>query len=152
MSKTSEWFQQAVPSPTEDNVRVQIGVHVEEFSEMLEQINFAGDNEAWDSTASWFNITFKHAVKQLADHLKKGALKPEILDHVEMLDSLCDQRVTAIGVGHMLGYDMDAAIDEVDRSNWSKFDEDGKPIFNENGKVMKGPNYTKPKLKPMTNK
>ena len=52
----------------------------------------------------------------------------------------------------MLGYDMDAAIDEVDRSNWSKFDEDGKPIFNENGKVMKGPNYTKPKLKPMTNK
>ena len=64
---------------------------------------------------------------------------------IELLDSLCDQIVTAIGVAHMLGMDIENALAEVNRSNHSKF-EDGKPVFNAQGKISKGVNYTPPKL------
>lgn len=71
-----------------------------------------------------------------------------VKDRVELLDSLADQIVTATGVGTFLGMNVPGALAEVNRSNYSKFDEDGNPIFNESQKVMKGPHYTKPNLKP----
>ena len=58
---------------------------------------------------------------------------------------MCDQIVTAIGVGYMLDFDMVGALTEVNSSNWSKF-EDGEPIFDENGKIAKGKDYFKPEL------
>lgn len=57
----------------------------------------------------------------------------------------CDQIVTALGVGYMFGFDMQLALAEVVRSNWSKF-ENGKPVFDDNGKIKKGVNYTPPQL------
>ena len=63
----------------------------------------------------------------------------------ELLDALCDQIVTAVGVAHMFGMNIEGAMDEVNRSNFSKF-VDGKPVFNEHGKIIKGPNYTPPDL------
>lgn len=66
---------------------------------------------------------------------------------VAVLDSLCDQIVTATGVGTFLGMNIPGAMDEVNRSNYSKF-VDGQPIFDENRKVKKGPKYTKPVLIP----
>ena len=51
------------------------------------------------------------------------------------------------GAGHSFGINLDACFEEVQRSNMSKLDEDGKPIYNEYGKVMKGPNFSKPNLK-----
>lgn len=71
-----------------------------------------------------------------------------VKDRVELLDALADQIVTATGVGTFLGMNVPGALAEVNRSNYSKFGEDGNPIFNENMKVMKGPHYTKPNLKP----
>ena len=63
----------------------------------------------------------------------------------ELLDALCDQIVTAVGVAHMLGMDIEGALNEVNNSNWSKF-EDGEPVFNEQGKIAKGRDYFAPDL------
>ena len=68
-------------------------------------------------------------------------------DIVEVADALTDILYVTYGAGHSFGIDLDKCFKEVQRSNMSKLDEDGKPIFNENGKVMKGPNYFKPNLK-----
>ena len=67
-------------------------------------------------------------------------------DLKEVADSLTDILYVTYGAGHAFGIDLDKCFDEVQRSNMSKLDEDGKPIYNENGKVMKGPNYFKPDL------
>lgn len=68
-------------------------------------------------------------------------------DRAELLDALCDQIVTATGIGTFLGMNVPGALSEVNRSNYSKF-VNGNPIFNENQKVMKGPDYTPPALTP----
>jgi len=70
----------------------------------------------------------------------------EIVDRKEFLDSIADQIVTAVGVGHCAGMKTSDAVDAVSRSNWSKFNDEGFPIFNEHGKVTKGPNYKRPYL------
>ncbi len=67
-------------------------------------------------------------------------------DLKEVADSLTDILYVTYGAGHAFGIDLDKCFDEVQRSNMSKLDEDGKPIYNENGKVMKGPNYFQPDL------
>ena len=68
-------------------------------------------------------------------------------DIVEVADALSDLLYVVYGSGHAFGIDLDKCFAEVQRSNLSKLDIDGKPIYNENGKVMKGPNYSKPNLK-----
>ncbi len=65
----------------------------------------------------------------------------------EVADSLTDILYVTYGAGHAFGIDLDKCFDEVQRSNMSKLSEDGKPIYNENGKVMKGPKYFRPDLK-----
>ena len=68
-------------------------------------------------------------------------------DLLEIADALTDILYVTYGAGHSFGIDLDKCFAEVQRSNMSKLGEDGKPIYNENGKVMKGPNYTRPNLK-----
>ena len=75
---------------------------------------------------------FKHAIRN--NDLKEAA------------DALTDILYVTYGAGHAFGVDLDKCFDEVQRSNMSKLGEDGKPIYNENGKVMKGPKYFKPDL------
>ena len=70
-----------------------------------------------------------------------------VKDRIGLLDSLADQIVTATGVGTFLGMNVPGALAEVNRSNYSKF-EDGEPVLNENKKVMKGKDYTPPDLTP----
>ena len=65
----------------------------------------------------------------------------------EIADSLTDILYVTYGAGHAFGIDLDKCFDEVQRSNMSKLGEDGKPIYNEHGKVMKGPKYFEPNLK-----
>ncbi len=65
----------------------------------------------------------------------------------EVADSLTDILYVTYGAGHAFGIDLDKCFDEVQRSNMSKLGADGKPIYNEHGKVMKGPNYFQPNLK-----
>ena len=68
-------------------------------------------------------------------------------DLVEIADALTDILYVTYGAGHAFGIDLDACFREVQRSNMSKLGEDGKPIYREDGKVLKGPNYSEPDLK-----
>ena len=67
-------------------------------------------------------------------------------DLKEVADALTDILYVTYGAGHAFGIDLDKCFEEVQRSNMSKLGEDGKPIYNENGKVMKGPKYFQPDL------
>ena len=67
-------------------------------------------------------------------------------DMKEVADALTDILYVTYGAGHAFGVDLDKCFDEVQNSNMSKLGLDGKPIYNENGKVMKGPNYFKPDI------
>ena len=75
-------------------------------------------------------------------------LKQAMLDNniVEVADALTDILYVTYGAGHAFGINLDKCFNEVQESNMSKLDTNGKPIFNEHGKVMKGPNYFKPDL------
>ena len=131
-----EWFKRAVPAPADSNRLVQLGVHFEEVAEMLQAIG----------TPVSFETEFMH---DIAEDFKRQLLEVSDLqiDRQELLDALCDQIVTAIGVAHMFGMDIAGAIAEVDRSNWSKFDASGQPTFDDNGKIAKNPiTYRKPEL------
>jgi len=77
-----------------------------------------------------------------------GELK-EALDNKDLLevaDALTDILYVTYGAGHAFGIDLDKCFEEVQQSNMSKLDEKGKPIYNDNGKIMKGPKYFKPDL------
>ena len=78
-------------------------------------------------------------LEELKDAISKRDLK-------ETIDALTDILYVTYGAGHAFGVNLDKCFDEVQNSNMSKLGEDGKPIYNENGKVMKGPNYFKPNL------
>lgn len=119
IEKIINWFKAAKPNPTEKDKATQIGAHFEEVSEMMQAFHKDIDGEVIAFPENW---------------------------EIDLLDSLCDQIVTAIGVGYMMGFDMVGALQEVNLSNWSKFDENGDPIFNEHGKIVKGENYFKPDL------
>lgn len=67
-------------------------------------------------------------------------------DLLEVADALTDILYVTYGAGHAFGVNLDKCFEEVQNSNMSKLDENGKPIYNEIGKVMKGPNYFKPNL------
>tara|TARA_B100001564_G_C20213638_1_gene478463 strand:+ start:126 stop:503 length:378 start_codon:yes stop_codon:yes gene_type:complete len=74
----------------------------------------------------------------------KEAIKNK--DLKETVDALTDILYVTYGAGHAFGVNLDQCFDEVQRSNMSKLGENGKPIYNDQGKVMKGPNYFKPDL------
>ena len=67
-------------------------------------------------------------------------------DLLEVADALTDILYVTYGAGHAFGIDLDKCFDEVQNSNMSKLDDNGKPIYNDAGKVMKGPKYFKPNL------
>jgi len=83
-------------------------------------------------------------IKEELKELNEAIINKNI---IEVADALTDILYVTYGAGHSFGIDLDKCFAEVQRSNMSKLDENGKPIYNENGKVMKGPNYSKPNLK-----
>ena len=72
-------------------------------------------------------------------------------DLLEVADALTDILYVTYGAGHAFGIDLDKCFGEVQNSNMSKLDDNGKPIYNESGKVMKGPKYFKPDLSKFVN-
>ena len=140
LNKTVEWFQQAVPAPDNKTLSVQLGCHIEEFCELLESFHLS------DEADKTVNIAF-HALGIAADALKSGEARITGIDKLPMLDALADGIVTAAGLAYMQGMDIDGALAEVNRSNFSKF-EDGRPVFLDGGKIGKGRDYTPPELEP----
>jgi len=82
-------------------------------------------------------------IKEELEELKEAIDNKDLL---EVADALTDLLYVTYGAGHAFGIDLDKCFDEVQNSNMSKLGSDGKPIYNEHGKVMKGPNYFKPDL------
>ena len=134
----ASWFKAAKPKPTKKDVCVQIGCHYEEVAEMMiacQGVSHYGSNvmnncaEAYKETTEAFGLDEAHQPK----------------DHIELLDALCDQIVTATGVASMMGFDIEGALKEVIRSNNSKM-VNGKFEFDENGKIQKPESYSEPEL------
>ena len=82
-------------------------------------------------------------IREELSELKEAIEKKDIK---EVADALTDILYVTYGAGHAFGINLDKCFNEVQNSNMSKLDENGKPIYNESGKVMKGPNYFKPDL------
>ena len=130
------WFKAAKPNPSTADACVQIGCHYEEVYEMSAVLH---DNVRYELEATTLAYKMKHSMYLgVVEELSADA-------RVELLDALCDQVVTAVGVAYMMGMDIEGALAEVNRSNWSKF-EGGVPVFNEQGKIAKGAEYTPPEL------
>ena len=133
-----EWFKAAKPNPSTADVCLQIGCHYEEVSEMGAAL--CDDDVACElaDTALLYKMNPNWYI---------GAIEELNADaRVELLDALCDQIVTAVGVAYMMGMDIEGALAEVNRSNWSKFKGGVVPVFNEHGKIVKGVDYTPPEL------
>ena len=82
----------------------------------------------------------------IKEELEELRIAIEEKDLLEVADALTDILYVTYGAGHAFGIDLDKCFNEVQESNMSKLGEDGKPIYNEMGKVMKGPKYFKPNL------
>ena len=134
ISTIKTWFTLAIPEPTDKSRAVQIGVHFEEVGEMLA------------ATGHW-SPCLRDDLADIANKFKKhhDGVGTHEVDRIELLDALCDQIVTATGVAHMFGLDIEGALAEVIRSNYSKF-VDGKPVFDANGKIAKPATYSPPDL------
>ena len=82
----------------------------------------------------------------IKEELEELKVAMESKDLLEVADALTDILYVTYGAGHAFGINLDKCFEEVQNSNMSKLDQNGKPIYNESGKVMKGPNYFKPDL------
>jgi predicted HAD superfamily Cof-like phosphohydrolase len=131
------WHKRARPEPTAADFNVQLGCHFEEIEEMMRSI-VTDDEEVWQEVRSQIYV--------LSKLLKLGELKVRVDDRNEFLDSIADQVVTGIGAAYCAGMKAADACDRVNTSNWSKFDHNGQPIRDANGKIKKGPNYQPPVL------
>ena len=87
----------------------------------------------------------------IKEELEELKIAMENKDLLEVADALTDILYVTYGAGHAFGIDLDKCFEEIQSSNMSKLGEDGKPIYNEAGKVMKGPKYFKPDLSKFIN-
>jgi predicted HAD superfamily Cof-like phosphohydrolase len=139
------WHKRARPNSTDKDFNVQLGCHLEEIVEMIEALRFSHRNGTGVQMPGKNSMLYQQ-VKDFADGLKAGRITAEVANRKELVDALADQIVTAVGVGHCARTDIVKAVDIVNTSNWSKFSPNGEPYFDQNGKVLKGPNYVPPAL------
>jgi len=139
------WHKRARPNPTDENFNVQLGCHLEEIVEMVEALRFTYKNGTGVEMPGKNSMIYQQ-VKDFSDGLKSGRISAQIADRKGLVDSLADQIVTAVGVGHCANTNIVKAVDIVNTSNWSKFSPEGQPYFDQNGKILKGPNYVPPAL------
>lgn len=144
-----QWFNIAKPEPTNQDILKQIAYHFEEVAEMCKAINCQDMETALKKLKA--DLLAIANIQHTADEFIQN------INKVELLDALCDQQVTAIGVGDFLGFEMIGALKEVNRSNYTKFaiDKDGNyvPFIKPDGKI--GANtetYQDPELEPFLNK
>ena len=113
----------------------KVGVFMKTFGQDVKQSSsFSTDK---------INTLRVNLIKEELDELIEAMNKKDL---VEVADALTDILYVTYGAGHALGINLDECFEEVQNSNMSKLDINGKPIYNDQGKVMKGPNYFKPNL------
>lgn len=140
--RTANWLKACGKEPTIENLSVQIGVHLEEFCELLACLR--SDSEGYGKLLE----RTRTDLEWFAGKLKRREQFVYIPIHlrVDALDALCDSEVTGNGVAYLAQFDKDAADQEVLASNESKL-EDGKPVILEGGKIGKGKDYKAPDLR-----
>lgn len=121
-------------------LKLRLSLILEEFTEL-----FCSVVDAQEEGSEPYKI-FK-ALEDIDDRISELSDNHFALDHIGACDALTDLEYVVLGAGHAIGTNQDKAFDEVQRSNMSKLGEDGKPIYREDGKVMKGPGYTPPDLR-----
>ena len=113
----------------------KVGFFMKTFGQDVKQISsFSSDK---------INALRVSLIKEELDELIEAMNKKDL---VEVADALTDILYVTYGAGHAFGINLDDCFEEVQNSNMSKLDDNGKPIYNDEGKVMKGPNYFKPDL------
>jgi predicted HAD superfamily Cof-like phosphohydrolase len=137
------WHSRARPHPDEQDFNIQLGVHFEEICEMLEELR--GDDD-YSHTMLVRATTVLH---KLAEAVKSGDITVAVSDRVAFLDSLCDQIVTAVGVGHCANMNITEAVRRVNTSNWTKT-VDGEFLRDMHGKIIKPEGYQPPDLGGLT--
>ena len=140
--RTANWLKSCGKEPTPENLSVQIGVHLEEFCELLACLR--SDSEGYGKLLE----RTRTDLEWFAGKLKRREQFVYIPIHLrtDALDALCDSEVTGNGVAYLAQFDKDAADQEVLASNESKL-EDGKPVILEGGKIGKGKDYKEPNLR-----
>lgn len=134
------WHRRARPQPTDRDFDVQLGCHLEEIAEMFSTLDIRG-SRGTTSALPWVLDNLNY----LATGLKNGELHAHQRDREAFLDSLCDQIVTAVGVGYCAGMNVPLGLDRVNQSNWSKT-VDGEFLRDANGKIKKPDSYVPPDL------
>ena len=113
----------------------KVGLFMKTFGQEVKQSSSFGSEK--------INALRVSLIKEELDELIEAMNKKDL---VEVADALTDILYVTYGAGHAFGINLDECFEEVQNSNMSKLDKDGKPIYNDKGKVMKGPNYFKPDL------
>ena len=113
----------------------KVGVFMKTFGQNVKQSSSFGSEK--------INALRVSLIKEELDELIEAMNKKDL---VEVADALTDILYVTYGAGHAFGINLDDCFEEVQNSNMSKLDKDGKPIYNDKGKVMKGPNYFRPDL------
>lgn len=150
LANTVQFFHLAFPPEDlkSKNLQTQLGVHFEEVAEMISTL-YGVDLKTQELLRNAYD-----SLEALANYLKGcERIMAQVLsdERTEFLDSLADQIVTAAGCAYTHNMDIVGALREVNRSNNSKFDDMGRPIYHpETRKLMKGPNYSEPKLAEFT--
>tara|TARA_R110002153_G_scaffold11235_4_gene43339 strand:- start:1022 stop:1408 length:387 start_codon:yes stop_codon:yes gene_type:complete len=122
-------------------------INISNFEKVGDFMEAFGQEVLYVPTLPDFNLgalrldLIEEEVQELRDGLGKGSL-------LEVADALTDILYVVYGAGHSFGIDLDDCFNEVHRSNMTKLGEDGRPMYRDDGKVMKGPNYEEPFLLP----
>lgn len=138
-----QWFNIAKPNPTNQDLVKQIAFHCEEFAEMLDAIHCRDMSEKVKE--------LKEDLLFLADDGEASDSFVSAIDLIALLDALCDQTVTATGVATFAGMQFEPALNEVNRSNYTKFaiaeNNQYVPYIRPDGKIGKNPDtYQEPQL------
>tara|TARA_Y100001947_G_C10305729_1_gene289281 strand:+ start:532 stop:984 length:453 start_codon:yes stop_codon:yes gene_type:complete len=143
LAETYAWFVTALPNPPQNQLQVQMGCHFEEVGEQIDEM------EALDPETAYLMTQARKAITALADRLKfPDVQRVEVKNRLKFLDALCDQIVTATGTAYLADLKIVGGLNEVNRSNYTKFDEHGSPVFKENGKIGKSERYEEADLEP----
>ena len=138
--RTADWLVACGKTPTEKNLATQLGCHIEEVCELLDEIAIIGSNADNDSV-----VLASTRLKGVAHRIKQGHIGARFRDRVAALDALCDAEVTGNGVAYLAGFDKPEADRRVLYSNDAKL-VNGRAVLSAGGKILKPEGWVAPFL------
>lgn len=140
--RTRAWLAACGKTPGKEALSVQVGCHLEEFSEFLRCLVISSPT----GVSANLLVEAQAVLDSVGTLLKNGVAQVDIYDREGALDALCDCEVTGNGVAYLAGFDKEEADRRVLDSNDDKFEEDGKPVILPGGKIGKRQGWAAPDL------